>query len=231
VCCLTRRSGWAGPTSCPTGPTGTVPEHQAKVTVFSSVPSARSLEKVQVKRAGGSVKGLKGLTFAIMSQSCVRVRAGASAHLQVCSWLIIRDFSPYSPLRVVHCASDLRKCSGTEARDQRTAAAASSLPTHAEAAPGVSRGCRWVTSPAWFAAALMLQSLPPAGALCPSGHSQLWSDSRGRRDRTADRPPRRGTAARHGPWVLDSLLKQSPYSPLGPSFQHGVATPAGPVRD
>lgn len=50
-----------------------------------SVPALQSLGKVQVKRIWGVVKGLKGLKFVIMSQSCVRVRAGASVPLQVWS--------------------------------------------------------------------------------------------------------------------------------------------------
>ncbi|UJV47300.1 hypothetical protein CVT30_46780 (plasmid) [Streptomyces sp. AMCC400023] len=43
----------------------------------SSVPVLQSLEKVQVREVRGPVEGLKGLKLSIMSQSCVRVRAGA----------------------------------------------------------------------------------------------------------------------------------------------------------
>ena len=47
----------------------------------SSVPALQSLEKVQVRAVRGPVKGLKGLKLSIMSQSCVRVRAGAYVSL------------------------------------------------------------------------------------------------------------------------------------------------------
>lgn len=56
-------------------------EAQGMAVVPSSVPATQSLGKVQVKRVKGSAKGLKGLSFAIMSQSCVWVRAGASVDL------------------------------------------------------------------------------------------------------------------------------------------------------
>lgn len=75
----------------------------------SSDPAIQSLVNVQVTRVNVSDQGPKGLWLGIMSQSCVRVRAGASVQLHACSWLIIRNLSPYSPLRAAQLLSDLRE--------------------------------------------------------------------------------------------------------------------------
>jgi hypothetical protein len=84
-------------------------------------------------------------------------------------------------------------------------------------------------------AARQSMGLPVMRKCSPSSHSQFGHCSHGLCHGAtqgtvgtlkADRPPRGGAAAHHRPWVLDSLPKHSPYSPLGPSL-HAVTASAG----
>lgn len=174
----------------------------------------------------------------------------ARAHLAVYRWYLAHKWE-FQSLRSLASGSlrlrpaeMFRDCSeGPKGLRQATAC----LSLRGRSAAVAAWGHRSVMSPALFTAALGLQSLasrqsmglPVMRKCSPSSPSQFGHCShglcRGVTQGTvgtlkADRPPRGRAAAHHRPWVLDSLPKHSPYSPLGPSLQRSLRQ-LGPVRD
>jgi hypothetical protein len=217
--------------------------------VSSSVPAPQSLDKSAGEGGTTLGKGTQGTLVRHYEPALVRGYARAHLPVHSCSWLIIADPSPYGPLQVAHCASDLRRYAGAVVRGQR-AAAGGCVPAASWRVGGCSRLGGVLLGEKPGLAHGHAQAPVPCRAAGhtsadyanhgPSSHSQFGllprRLCRGTAQGTvgtgkAHRPPRGGAAACHRPRVLDSLPKHSPYSPLGPSLQHAVTAPVGPARD